>query len=235
VLVVGNSASATDVTREALTTAKKVYQSIRASTISSLEPNSATQATKVPAITEFSTDDRKGTIRLLDGTRLTDVDIVVFATGYLFSMPFLSRTEGTQLITDGQRVHNLYRHLFYMNNPTLAFIGLPIRVVPFPLSQIQSKVIARCWSQKAPLPTKQEMDDWYKSQPKADRPRDDFIFGAEKEFAYMEGLNKWAEGHHPEDEVDSWTSSDPVTGDLSPTWKDRRVRAFELRKQYLGY
>jgi cation diffusion facilitator CzcD-associated flavoprotein CzcO len=234
-LVVGNSASANDVAREALTTAKKVYQSIRASSLPPLDPNSVSPVYKVPEITEFVHDGQYGSIKLQDGNQLTDVDYIVFATGYLFSLPFLARSEGEKLITDGQRVHNLYRHLFYINNPTLAFIGLPIRVVPFPISQSQSKVVARCWSGKTKLPTREEMEDWHKAQPRTERPRDDFVYGAEKEFQYMDRINMWAEGHHPDDNVDDWSSADPETGELSSRYKDRRIHAFDLRRAALGY
>ncbi|CAO3688379.1 unnamed protein product [Umbelopsis ramanniana] len=235
VLVVGNSASANDVAREALTTATKVYQSVRASSLPPLDPNSVTQVSKVSEIGEFLHDGQKGSIKLKDGSHLTDVDCIVFATGYLFSLPFLSRSEGGKLITDGQRVHNLYRHLFYINNPTLAFIGLPIRIVPFPISQSQSKVISRCWSGKTKLPTRQEMDHWHNMQPRPERPRDDFVFGAEKEFQYMDRLNMWAEGHHPDDDVDNWSSTDPETGEIPSRYKDRRTKALDLRRAALGY
>lgn len=235
VLVIGNAASARDVSREGLASANKVYQSIRKSSIPPLEEDSQSEIIVVQAISEFSHSDDKGVIKCEDGTELTDVDIVVFATGYLFNLPFLSRDLGSQLITDGQIVHNLYQHLFYINNPTLAFIGIPIRVVPFPLSQVQSKVVARCWSGKSPLPSKEDMAQWYKLQPEHVRPRDGFVFGSQKEIKYIERLGMWAEGARPNDNVDDWNSPDPVTGKLSDSWKDRRIRALELRKQYIGY
>lgn len=200
-----------------------------------MEEDSQSEIIVVQAISEFSHSDDKGVIKCEDGTELTDVDIVVFATGYLFNLPFLSRDLGSQLITDGQIVHNLYQHLFYINNPTLAFIGIPIRVVPFPLSQVQSKVVARCWSGKSPLPSKEDMAQWYKLQPEHVRPRDGFVFGSQKEIKYIERLGMWAEGARPNDNVDDWNSPDPVTGKLSDSWKDRRIRALELRKQYIGY
>lgn len=215
--------------------ANVVYQSIRATAVPPLEPNGVSQVSKVPAITEFVHDGMQGSIKLQDGNQLTDIDYVVFATGYLFSLPFLSRAEGARLITDGQKVHNLYRHLFYINNPTLAFVGLPIRVVPFPISQSQSKVIARCWSGTVNMPTKKEMEDWYDAQPFPERPRDGFIFGAEKEFRYLDTLNMWAEGHHPDGNTEDWSSSDPETGNVTQRFKDRRSKAFDLRKEALGY
>ncbi|KAJ2962997.1 hypothetical protein NQZ79_g1976 [Umbelopsis isabellina] len=235
VLVIGNAASARDVSREGLAKAKNVYQSIRKSSVPPLEEGTQSDIIVVPAIKEFLHSGGKAVIRCDDGTELWDVDVVVFATGYLFNLPFLSRDLGSQLITDGQIVHNLYQHLFYINNPTLAFIGLPIRVVPFPLSQVQSKVVARCWSGKAPLPSKKDMEQWYKLQPEHFRPRDGFVFGSQKEIKYIEQLGMWAEGSLPNDNVDDWNSTDPVTGKLSNSWKDRRTRALELRKQYIGY
>ncbi|KAG2186101.1 hypothetical protein INT43_002539 [Umbelopsis isabellina] len=235
VLVIGNAASARDVSREALAKASKVYQSIRKSSIPPLEEGDQSDIIVVQAIKEFLYNGDKGIIKCEDGTELSDVDVIVFATGYLFNLPFLSRDLGSQLITDGQIVHNLYQQLFYINNPTLAFIGIPIRVVPFPLSQVQSKVVARCWSGKAPLPSKKDMEQWYKLQPEHVRPRDGFVFRSQKEIKYIERLGMWAEGFRPNDNVDDWNSANPVTGKLSHSWKDRRIRALELRKQYIGY
>lgn len=79
------------------------------------------------------------------------------------------------------------------------------------------------------------MEDWHSMQPLLERPRDDFVFGAEKEFQYMDILNMWAEGHHPDDDLDNWTSTDPETGAIPSRYKERRIKALDLRRAALGY
>jgi len=70
--------------------------------------------------------------------RITDIDAIIFCTGYLYTYPFLSSLSSSSssssppLITNGRRVHNLARHFLHTSHPTLVFPGLPIKVIPFP-------------------------------------------------------------------------------------------------------
>ena len=75
-------------------------------------------------------------IELADGERLTGVDQVLLCTGYQYQFPFLDEA----LITiDDNLVHGLHQHILLAKRPTLAFIGLPYLVIPFPLFLIQSQ------------------------------------------------------------------------------------------------
>lgn len=90
-------------------------------------------------------------IEFLDGRSVNDVDTVMFATGYFFSFPFLSPSSAPfseypvtyappkpsdpsdsapqPSAKGGLRIHNLDdRMLFYLPDPTLAFLGLPYLV-----------------------------------------------------------------------------------------------------------
>jgi hypothetical protein len=58
------------------------------------------------------------------------------------------------------RVSRLYQHVFPPNvAPTLSFVGLPWKVVPFAQYELQAKWISRVLSGRAKLPSKQEMND----------------------------------------------------------------------------
>lgn len=57
------------------------------------------------------------------------------------------------------RVGPLYQHVFPpAAAPTLAFVGLPWKVVPFPQFELQGRWIARVLSSAARLPSRREME-----------------------------------------------------------------------------
>lgn len=95
-----------------------------------------------------------------DGTIETDVDSVIFCTGYHYSYPFLKSLSPPVLVPDGSYLDNLWEHLLYIHDPTLAFLCVPQRIVPFPVAEGQSAVIARMWSGRLDFPRKSEMEEW---------------------------------------------------------------------------
>lgn len=84
------------------------------------------------------------------GDTVSNLDYIVFCTGYLYSLPFLE--EFLPGIADGKFVKDLYRHIFYTRDPTLAFVGLDKFVSPFPYSESQGAVIASVFSGRIQLP-----------------------------------------------------------------------------------
>ena len=73
------------------------------------------------------------------------VDVIVLATGYKYRYDFL---HGSGLLQDtGERsVRPLYRHVFHETHPSIAFIGLPFKVIPWVLFYIQAEWVARVWA-----------------------------------------------------------------------------------------
>lgn len=65
-------------------------------------------------------DPDSGRIHFSDGSFADDIDIVLLATGYDFSFPFLS---GIVTPANG-RIPGLYQHIFKIDDPTLAFVGM---------------------------------------------------------------------------------------------------------------
>lgn len=90
-----------------------------------------------------------GSLELNDGSRLDPVDSLVYCTGYHYRYPFLA---GTLLRVDDNWVQPLYLDLVHADHPTLAFIGIPFRVVPFPLFEVQARWFARLVSGAFTLP-----------------------------------------------------------------------------------
>ena len=82
--------------------------------------------------------------------------MVIFCTGYLYSLPMFPKEAGF-VSSDGLYVHQLYQHTFYAYDPTLVFMGLPKKVIPFPTFQNQAIVVAKVWAQKLTLPSSGRM------------------------------------------------------------------------------
>lgn len=100
--------------------------------------------TEVPALTSLRAD---GGVGLADGTTLPAIDDVLLCTGYEFTFPFLPPGEGGVTVpAGGATVDGLYRQLVAVASPTLAFVGLPIKVVPLPLFQDQAAWLAAAWT-----------------------------------------------------------------------------------------
>lgn len=161
VVVVGSSASAIDIGAQISEVSKgKLLVSERSE--SYLQPPPTTDKIYFPEIVEFlpsANHDRA--IRFANGRVESEIDAIVFCTGYLYSFPFLSSLD-PPVITDGRRTVNTYQHLFYTYNPTLVFPLITQRIVPFPFAESQAAVFARVWSGRLSLPSQAEMIAWEK-------------------------------------------------------------------------
>ena len=158
VIVVGNAASGTDITSQIATVSRlPILNSIRSN------PNLIYEADykeNVPEIQEFIlTDQPRNAVRFCDGRIEADIDAILFCTGYHYSFPFL-KTLRPPLVSTGERVQHLFKHIWYIPDPTLAFIGLPSKIIPFRTVEGQSAALAYVWSGRLTLPTSLEMREW---------------------------------------------------------------------------
>lgn len=156
VLIVGNSASGIDLSAQ--------ISAVSQLPVLVCEKDASVKATEekpwarmVPEIAEFLPEDRA--VRFSNGETEGDVDAVIFCTGYFYSFPYL-RNLSVPITTDGSCARHLYEHMLYVEDPTLAFIGIPQRVVPFPISEAQSAYIARAWANRLSLPSRADMIAW---------------------------------------------------------------------------
>ncbi|BFZ59951.1 monooxygenase [Saitoella coloradoensis] len=155
VLVVGNGPSGLDISEEIVRDAQQpVWRSVRSESKMPVIPHPDVE--DVPPIEEYRED---GVIVLEGGKVLEGVDVVLYATGYYYSLPFMpSLCEGPDaLITDGLRIRRLYRQVFYAYDPTLTFLGLPWQVIPFPNSEAQAMIVARFYAGRLSMPSAEEM------------------------------------------------------------------------------
>jgi hypothetical protein len=70
----------------------------------------------------------------------------------------------TVIVTNGQQTHNLHKDIFYIPDPTLAFVGVPYHVSTFSLFEFQSIALASVFSGKPKLPSTTAMRDEYQAR-----------------------------------------------------------------------
>ncbi|KAF8655463.1 hypothetical protein AX16_003052 [Volvariella volvacea WC 439] len=108
---------------------------------------------KHPEIERISPQDR--TVHFKDGGSIHNVDAILLGTGYSWTLPFLP-----QIPVRNNRVPDLYLHIFYRHDPTLAFSGAIGAGLTFRAFEWQSVLIARYFAGRAKLPSKEEQQVW---------------------------------------------------------------------------
>ena len=192
VLIVGNSASGTDIASQIATVSLHPLL-LSSHSKSELFPFSASFKQDVPEITEFLPSSQfNRAVRFADDRIETDLDAILFATGYHYSFPFLSSLT-PPLSPTGARVENLYQHIFYIPSPSLAFIGLPSKIVPFRTFEAQAALIARVWAGRLSLPPEEEMWEWEREVVKRRGDGRGFhVLPYPTDFEYHDSLVEWA-------------------------------------------
>jgi dimethylaniline monooxygenase (N-oxide forming) len=87
-----------------------------------------------------------------DGTSV-EADIVVCATGFRLSLPFLKSFFGTE---NPEEVE-LYKNVFHPDLPQCAFIGFVYGNFIFPCSELQARWFSKVLSKQVSLPSKEEI------------------------------------------------------------------------------
>ena len=155
ILIVGARASATDIARELKQTCNSVCVADRGLHPTQKGSTSDDGILKHrPALSKILNEND---IELINGEIITNVDVIIWATGYDYDFPFLN---GNYVTSNDRMVSPLYQHLFYLHDPTLCFIGLPHSVVPFPLAFIQAKWITSIFNGKKLLPNEINRKKW---------------------------------------------------------------------------
>ncbi|XP_060214022.1 flavin-containing monooxygenase FMO GS-OX-like 4 [Lycium barbarum] len=154
VVLIGGAASATDISREIAEVAKEVHISSRSAT--SGVPMKLPGYDNIWLHNMIEGVDSDGGVSFRDGSKVL-AEIILHCTGYKYHFPFL---ESNGMVTvDDNRVGPLYKHIFPPAfAPSLSFVGLPWKVIPFCLCELQSKWIAGVLSGRISLPSKEDMN-----------------------------------------------------------------------------
>lgn len=139
VLLVGARASGADIAREIASVAKCVYLSDSTCTEKQEHGN-------VHLLPRTKSIDEDGAIHFSSGEKewtAAGIDTICFASGYDYSFPFINDDSNFDMsfVKGERRVKPLYKQLWHAKHPSLAFIGLPHSVVPFPLFDFQASAI----------------------------------------------------------------------------------------------
>ncbi|KAK7678314.1 hypothetical protein QCA50_018662 [Cerrena zonata] len=137
-----------------------------------------------PRIKEFLplNDKGEGSVLFADGTVENGIGHCILATGYQDSFPFLEPGSSnlpplhtslppsipplpSKLYNSSYHVFPLAKHIFPLVAPevfppsSLAFLGLPYRVIPFPLVEAQTRVVLKVFEDPSTLNVAQEAVD----------------------------------------------------------------------------
>ncbi|KAI9880920.1 MAG: hypothetical protein M1830_009988 [Pleopsidium flavum] len=192
VIIVGNAASGVDIGAQ-IGTVCKLPLLVSQRSASYLSPGAEAYKEEVPEIIDFlpSTSCPRA-VRFADGRIEQDIDVIVFCTGYLYSYPFLGSLN-PPIVSGGKRVQHVYRHIFYNDQPTLAFVGLPQKIIPFIIAEAQAAVVSRVWSGRLDLPSQEEMYLWEDSiiaERGAGKGFHTLMFPSDVD--YLDDLRNWA-------------------------------------------
>ncbi|RHY57651.1 hypothetical protein DYB30_006541 [Aphanomyces astaci] len=241
VVLVGAGTSAFDIAREIAPQAERVYISMRddssagdlGETVDQLRPTrkdgSLAEIVAKGALRRTGPD---GLVQFEDGSTVSHVHTIIWATGFDFTFPFMQlgeSSESTQLVdTTGAAVYNLYREMMYIPNPTLAILGVNHRIWPFPVFEYQATLLSLYWTNALPLPTRSDMRAH--EQGEAARwgylpgSKESHRFGPDRQYAYLSTI------------YDDLVATQPVPSLPKPiSDPDRRAQILRDRKLHLGY
>jgi hypothetical protein len=147
-------------------------------------------------------------IQLKSGQTLCNVHEIIICTGYQFTLPFLPEYHNDKLtpaeadekilVTDGTQAHNLHKDIFYIPDPTLAFVGVPFYTATFTLFEFQAIVVANVLSGIAGLPAESVMRQEYNGRVAKKGVGKRFHSLKDIEEAYVNDLLDWVNGFRVE-------------------------------------
>ncbi|KAF5207773.1 Flavin-containing monooxygenase fmo gs-ox-like [Thalictrum thalictroides] len=156
VVLIGSSHSAYDISREIARRAIEVHVASRSDTSKTpTRQHGFNNLWLHSMIMQVTSAHQDGSVVFEDGS-LVHADVILHCTGYMYDFPFLETSKSVTV--DDNRVGPLYKHIFpHQLAPSLSFIGLPWKVGPFPLYELQSKWMARILSGQSSLPSQENM------------------------------------------------------------------------------
>ena len=149
-------------------------------------------------------------VLLSDGTKLDDINIVVFSTGYTKAFPFLNSLWNKKKQVEAA----LYRHVLPVEDQLqgIAFVGVPYKLTSFfPTAEMQSRWLAKFWAARGSMYDQQELDQF---KAEIQKRKDSLVYGEKYSFladsiSYVEELAEELGCRPP---VEKLLQSDKVLG-----------------------
>ena len=88
---------------------------------------------------------------------ISDVDLFIMCTGYHYDFPFIGDDVDLKMDVNRRTMHNLYKHIFHIDKPSLSFVGIPWKTIPFPVMHQQCGLITAVLGGLKSLPSVEEM------------------------------------------------------------------------------
>ncbi|KAJ5751661.1 hypothetical protein N7520_008578 [Penicillium odoratum] len=244
VLLIGGGVSAMDIAREISPVSQTIYQSTRGGAFDVPAAALPANATRIEQVSKFEiheADDQNQhlpiTVRLKSGETLHDIDRVVLCTGYLMTLPFfpqynnnsvsVTEADNSTLVTDGTQVHNLHRDIFYIPDPTLAFVGIPFYTATFTLFEFQAIAVVEFFSGNVHLPSETEMREELLEKVRIKGYRRSFHSLKGEEEIYVNHLLAWVNSERDQ------RGLSPIEGHTGP-WYEAKAQQVERFNQLFG-
>ncbi|KAI9758422.1 MAG: hypothetical protein M4579_003051 [Chaenotheca gracillima] len=219
VVVVGNSASGSDIGAQ-IGKVCKAPLLVSQRSVSEHAVGAVSWKLDLPEIKRFIPEEKA--LEFVNGRVEHDIDFILICTGYFYSYPFLSSLEPPP-VSDGVRTEHVFKHLFYDHNPTLAFVAVPQKILPFPISEAQAAVIARVWAARVRLPSARDMDSWEGELIKEHGSGKAFqVLTFPRDVNYVNDLSAWAMRAEPQ----GFDKNPPVWGPKE-RWIRERIPAMK--------
>ncbi|KAF8068234.1 flavin-containing monooxygenase [Scenedesmus sp. PABB004] len=221
VVVVGASNSGEDVSREVAAVADRVVVAARSwkNPEWAADPAPFGQRGNVSRRGMVTALRPDGGVEFAEGPALARADAVIYCTGYRYRFPFFEDDAATSGMSGGQHVPGLFRHMWVPSLPTLALIGVPWKVVPFPQFELQARLAARVLSGRAALPPPAEQ-----AAAAAAEAAERRAAGVPLRWTHMMGEDQW--------EYDAWLA-DAAGPDVPrlPRWREAMYAAVGASKR----
>lgn len=249
VLLIGSGVSSWDIAKDIAPVAKTIYQVSRGGAYdlpAAVFPDNtirigdiAAFGTVADGVTLAEDGSIPGTVYLKSGHKLCDIHKVILCTGYHMSYPFLpthhsdivspeDADEKVLVTKDGQRTHNLHKDIFYIPDPTLAFIGVPYHVATFSLFDFQAITVAAVYGGFSDIPNETAMRQEYNEKTRSKGAGRAFhsLKGDGAEIEYVEDLMKIVNQNA---EAEGRAKVEPHT----QAWREAYARrAWRLREKF---
>lgn len=106
----------------------------------------------------------KQKIHFNDGSVIDNIDAIIICTGYRHSYPFMEKSLRLKCGITDLVPTNLYKSIFWIDQPFLAYLGTPRQAYSFPMFDAQAALVCDVFLGRIRLPSameqRQDVDHW---------------------------------------------------------------------------